>query len=288
MSSKRRIDVSPKKSKKRYCTFQDIWLKNNEYKDWLRKVDDFRVKCTTCLTEFTIKYEGVTAINAHLNSKTHSSKVNAIKMSSALKSFINNNDSKESDSIALSEICLTYHTINHHLSYLSNDCGIKLIQQLFYDSKIAKRIHCGRTKMEAIAKNVLCPLSIENHLKKVKGKKFSISSDASNRGNIKLYPIGIQYFDKSIGIQNFVLDFYEDPNETSNAIYSHLKKSLSDNDLAFNDLIAYTADNANVNYGSHHSVFKNFQEENQYIIRANCNYHSQYSQTFIITTPFRG
>ncbi len=38
-------------------------------------------------------------------------------------------------------------------------------------------------------------------------------------------------------------------------------------------MIAHTADNANVNYGSHHSVFKNFQEESQFIVKANCNCH---------------
>ncbi len=124
-------------------------------------MDDLKVNCITCLNEFTIKYEGVTAIEAHSKSKTHKLKVNAIKMSSAINSFINKNDSKESNSIAISEICLTFHTINHHLRYLSSECGIKLIQQLLNDSKISKGIHCGCTKMGAIAENVLCPLSIK-------------------------------------------------------------------------------------------------------------------------------
>jgi hypothetical protein len=194
-------------------------------------------------------------------------------MSSALSNFIVKCDSSETKSIVVSEVCLAYHSVNHHLSYRSTDCGNKLIHNLFTDSKIAKGLRCGRTKMEAIVKNVLSPASIESHLNKIRGKAFSIASDASNKGNIKLFPIGIQYFDKTNGICNFVLDFYEDSNEKSDAIYNQLKKSLGNNELNQNQVIAYSADNANVNYGNYHSVYENFKSENNFIVKANCNCH---------------
>ena len=91
------------------------------------------------------------------------------------------------------------------MSYRSMDCNNKLLKELFSDSKIARGIHCGRTKLEAIATNILGPLSIKTHLKKINKKCFSISSDASNKGNIKLFPIGVQYFDTNEGIVNFDL-----------------------------------------------------------------------------------
>ncbi len=50
MSNKRTINESPKKSKKRLTYFQDIWLSKDEYKDWLRKVDDFKANCILCKT----------------------------------------------------------------------------------------------------------------------------------------------------------------------------------------------------------------------------------------------
>ena len=153
------------------------------------------------------------------------------------------------------------------------DCNVKLIQKLFPDSKICQSLQCGRTKMEAIAKNILSPLSIEKHLKAVNSRKFSIASDASNEGNIKLFPIAIQYFDINSGINIFVIDFYEDPNETSNAIYNRLKMCLNEYNLDLNNLIAFSGDNASVNYGKYHSIFQSFKENNKFIVKANCNCH---------------
>lgn len=128
---------------------------------------------------------------------------------------------KESDEIIVSELCLTYHMISHHLSYRSADCGIKLSKILFKDSKVCQSIRCGRTKMKSLAESILCPLSLEMHLKTIADKKYLIATDASNKGNVKLFPIAIQYFDLKKGIVNFVIDFYEDSNEKSESIYRH-------------------------------------------------------------------
>ena len=135
--------------------------------------------------------------------------------------FVIKTNSKEKEQVIVSELCLTFHTINHH--YRSMDCNNKLLKELFSDSKIVRGMHCGRTKLEAIATNLLSPLSIKAHLKKINKKCFSISSDASNKVNVKLFPICVQYFDTNGGIVNFVLEFYEDSNETSDAIFEKLK-----------------------------------------------------------------
>ena len=66
MSSKHKnTDISPKNRKKKYCAFNDNWLRDNNYKQWIKKVNDYTVKCLWCNTNITIKYEGVLAINRH-------------------------------------------------------------------------------------------------------------------------------------------------------------------------------------------------------------------------------
>ncbi len=110
-------------------------------------------------------------------------------------------------------------------------------------------------------------------MSKLGDKRFSLSTDASNKGNIKLYPIAIQYFTKEKGIISFVLNFYEDPNETSFAIYKNLKESLEKNNLNIQNVIAYGADNASVNYGINKSVYVNLKNENDSVLKANCNCH---------------
>ncbi len=60
---------------------------------------------------------------------------------------------------------------------------------------VKKKTSCGRTKAGFIAKNVLYTFSISKHLVNFDEElMFSISSDASNKGNIKLYPLALRYF----------------------------------------------------------------------------------------------
>jgi len=96
---------------------------------------------------------------------------------------------------------------------------VKLLPQLFNDSIICKQIRCGRTKAEKMIENVSAPYSIERHSEKLikSNQKFSVANDASNKNNIKLFPILIQYYNSNDGMQQFVLDFYEDASETSSA-----------------------------------------------------------------------
>ena len=265
--------MNSNKKQKRWTKFQDNWLKNDEFKQWLIKKDEFSAKCGYCDINFSVKYEGLKAVTDHLKTNNHKTNEKSLKSSQTMTAFVTKTNSKEEEEIRIAEVCLTYHTVYHHLSYRAMDCNTKLVKELFKDSKIANRVQLGRTKMEAIAKNILSPISIKRHCESMRGKLFSISSDASNRGNVKLFPIGVQYFDVKEGIINFVLDFYEDPKETSDAIFDKLTESLKTNSLNLKEMIAYSGDNASVNYGKHHSVFTHFQQVSSKVIKANCNGH---------------
>jgi hypothetical protein len=71
--------------------------------------------------------------------------------------------------------------------------------------------------------NVLHPVSVELKLSGFGNKKFSIAIDASNKGNVKYFPLCFRYFDKNKGIVNFVLGFYCDRNENSKLIFNGIK-----------------------------------------------------------------
>lgn len=73
-------------------------------------------------------------------------------------------------------------------------------------TQIAKNMTCTPSKGNAIAINVLKSYSIEHHIKYLvkNNKKFSISNDAFNKGNRKMFLISIQYFHLDDGIVNFL------------------------------------------------------------------------------------
>jgi hypothetical protein len=148
-----------------------------------------------------------------------------------------------------------------------------MISKLFDDSKIAKKMSCGRTKSEMVVTNVLFPYSIETNLSKLANKKFSIAIDASNKGNIKYFPICIRFFDKKDGIQNFVLDFYSDSKEDSLSVFKKMKETIEENNLKLENIVSFSADNAPVNFGINYSVFQKLKQINNNVIKANCNCH---------------
>jgi hypothetical protein len=79
---------------------------------------------------------------------------------------------------------------------------------VFTDYKLASKIHCGRTKAEALVENVLAPHSLQFVLKNVGSGRFSAACDASNKGNSKLYQVAIRYFDLENGTTLAIVDFY--------------------------------------------------------------------------------
>lgn len=76
------------------------------------------------------------------------------------------------------------------------------------------------------------------------GSYFSIAIDASNKDSQKMYSIVVQYFHIQKGIQNKLMDFYEDSDETSLKIFENcIQQSNLDAEL----LSGFSADNASVN-----------------------------------------
>ena len=116
---------------------------------------------------------------------------------------------------------------------------------------------CGRIKASAITRSVLGSFlqqKVVSDLKEV--YYFAISSDASNVGNIKTFPYAAQYFHERNGICQKLLDFYEDPNETSNDIFQCLQKITVAANLKTNQISTYSTDNASMVYSKHNSFYQ--------------------------------
>lgn len=261
-------------SKKRLVCFSDRWCNLAEYSKWIQRKDEFTAFCKFCQNDITIKYEGSRALNRHMQTKRHMKVDSSQKLSKSIANFVVPIESKEDESISRAELVSVFHNVVHGLSYNSLDCQMKLSASIYCDSAIAKKMSCGRTKAAAITRNVLAPYSQEKVANALKESFFfSVGSDASNIGNIKTYPYAVQYFDAETGICKKILDFYEDPNEASRDIFQNIIKITNENGLHIDQLAAYSADNASVNYGAHNSVYQKLKEVNKKIIKANCNCH---------------
>ncbi len=136
--------------------------------------------------------EEISATFKQEETANHKKRCKAVKINSAISMFVKSANNKDEEKVSVAELCLTYHGLNHHHIYLSSECGIKLSKQVFSDSAISKKVHCTRTKISSIVENILYAKSVALHFSKLGDKRFSISTDASNKGSIKLYSIAIQ------------------------------------------------------------------------------------------------
>lgn len=67
---------------------------------------------------------------------------------------------------------------------------MKLTPKLYSDLALAKHISCGRTKAEAFVTSVVASLASEFAKGlEPEGMHFHIATDASDKGNVKTFPL---------------------------------------------------------------------------------------------------
>lgn len=169
----KRSQLTPKKKVKRYCSFNNNWLHDKNFKSWLIKYNEEYAKCKLCQVQFTVKHDGINAIKQHLNSQKHKNIDKQQKRNQLLNNFLENKNTPENESLSLYELSFIYHSVKHHHSYNSADCFTKNAKIFFSDSKLAHKLQCGRTKMEAIVKNVLAKASLQKVLNDLKSSSVS-------------------------------------------------------------------------------------------------------------------
>lgn len=118
-----------------------------------------------------------------------------------------------------------------------------------------------RAKTSAIIENDLTPYTVELLLEKLGEQFFPIATDVSNKGNTKMFPLCLRFFNPRKEIENHLLDFYEDVNVASMAIYEQIKPILIRHNLPLSRISSYSAYNAVVNYGVRNSVYVHLKKE---------------------------
>jgi hypothetical protein len=103
---------------------------------------------------------------------------------------------------------------------------------------------------------ILAPFFTSKIIQQVDQSSFySLSFDGSNKGNIKMFPFIINYFTVQSGIVRSVLEVVEQPRESAESVVATLRDVLKKHNLDIQKLTSIGADNTNINYGRHHSVF---------------------------------
>lgn len=198
----------------------------------------------------SFRLSGTAQLDQHLDTKKHKENVRASSTTRSAANFMIPRFTRLEEKVHACEGALAFHVTVHHQSFRSQDCTSVLLREIFGDSEIAQKMTCARTKTEAIVCNVIAPHVVEIVDKQLaKALYVSISTDASNHGHIKLFPIVVQFFDYiENGIQVRMLDLIETTNEKADTVAKALE-NVADDHAIKPKLTCYTADNTNTNFG---------------------------------------
>jgi hypothetical protein len=89
-----------------------------------------------------------------------------------------------------------------------------------------------------------------------KTKSITISLDASNKKDIKLFPIVVRYFLPNWGVQDKIIDIISLPGETS-YLQCAMLKEVSDKFALQNKIVALYAGNTSTNFDGCKRLGKN-------------------------------
>lgn len=271
---------SPLAMPKRKCAFTDELKK--KFPGFRAGRDAFEAECTVCKagTYVSVSSKGAGDLKAHMDTEKHKKAVRGETSAKLTDFFVK--PGKTEDAVNAAEATLAFHTVKHHHSYRSMDCTSVLLRTAFRDSDTMKKINCARTKTEAIVNGVIAPHSVEVVHEALKEIQYcGVSTDGSNHGAVKIFPIIIQYFDwQKGGIQSKLIEVQDTPNETAETIAKYLNETLAKNNLS-EKCIAFTGDNCNTNFGGirrnedGNNVFANLKRllQNKTLIGVGCPAH---------------
>lgn len=238
--------MSQKSSRKRGInTFNDKLQK--EFGFIKKTKTDSDVRCNVCKSEFSIAHSGKADIKVHVDSSKHQKAVSAAAISQPVTNFYKKSTlSKEDLQVAACEGVWAYHVINSNSSFRSADCASKIIRTCIGMQKFS----CARTKCESIVTDVFAPYVLKELQKDLNCCQFvSLLTDASNHGNIKIFPVLVRYFSEKDGIKVKILKLTTEDGESSDKIVNLLQSAIEKFNLT-EKLAGFCADNAPCNFGN--------------------------------------
>ena len=190
---------SKDKQEKRKGVFRSEWLTEFSFlKEY--KPDKSQATCMACNSQFSVHHGGKNDVVQHAKSKQHKKNMLTFSVDRQLITTAMK-QTREKEEVAATEATLVYHGVKHRISYVAQQCTTDVLKILFASSPIAKSLSCAKTKASAIATDVLAPYFTHVVLEEIKNAfYYSLSYDASNKGNLKTYPFCIQYF-SDIGVK---------------------------------------------------------------------------------------
>lgn len=236
--------------------------------------------CKAC--SCSLKSE-IQVLKLHENSAKHKQNIQSHKSQTSLKGFVKSKSEIPEEEILRAQLKLGGFFAEHNIPFSLSDHLTKLMKDIFPDSKIAKDIRMGRTKITEIVRNVIGQNHKKDLAKTLRTCKFSILTDESTDiSSEKCSCIVVRYCDEETG--NIVSKFWElvqvycdvENSQGANAehLYLSIVNSFAEYGVPPENVVGFASDGTNVMMGKRNSVASRFIEHYPGIVIMKCICHS--------------
>lgn len=207
----------------------------------------------------------------HVNGVKHKSKATSVSGATKITDMFK--PATDNSTIRAEALFCSFLT-EHNVPIALADHSTHLFKKMFPDSKIAKNYACGRTKATNIIKTMAKDDDNSITQNMLEGP-FSIATDGSNDcDDVKLYPIVVRYFDKSVGrVLCVLLKLCESRESTGVAIFYLINGEFNDRKIKWSNCLSFAADNAAVMQGLHKGMASYILKEQPSVYMLKCACH---------------
>ncbi|CAH1366296.1 unnamed protein product, partial [Tenebrio molitor] len=140
------------------------------------------------------------------------------------------------------------------------------------DNEILKNLKLKRDKATDILNHELEPYSKKITLDKLRKGKFSIIIDeTTDVGTKKSLVVLARFFNKDLNkVKDHFVDLIEVRDASAKSLFNSIKLLLDSNNIPYNNLIGFGADNASVMMGNFGGVKAKLQEISPHIVIQGC------------------
>ncbi|KAK0084246.1 hypothetical protein PV326_006337 [Microctonus aethiopoides] len=230
--------------------FNDIWLENEIFQDWLRRSsDENKALCSFCEIEMACKKS--TSIT-HAKSKKHIKKSRIIdptlpSASDDQSCVVDKNEAKEN--MKKAEITLAAFVATHNIPLSCVDDKVAVFSTVSVTKGVLGQMVLSRKKCCSIIRNVLGEKQSQDLSQNLSHNKFSVlvdesttTADATDCSALKLYEA--------------------------------FESSFQERNVSLTNIVAVASDNASVMFGKHDSFVTRLRKVNPNLIVLNCILHT--------------
>lgn len=267
-------EAPPEKKKKQMYHFNEKWLVDISFKNWISKREQetgsFTAFCKICNCNILNHRP---ALVKHQNTTKHKQNVTAISKTTSIDEAFK--PKKEEELKKRAEIKLCAFLAEHNLPLMLSDALVPFLANTFPDSAIIKSVNLGRTKATNIVKTVLGPILTEELVSKLKKTTFSIIMDETTDISVKKQcALAVIFFDEDeFLVHTQFLDIYEVTSGKAKDLTDALLNWLTNKQIPLKNFVGFASDTTNSMVGQHNSVFSHLKDRIPHIACVKCSCH---------------